>query len=360
MFFRTPYQSRFVLATSCAVLFFQWIVPSHSLLLHFFIEYIFTPVQKAKTAVFNYWNAPLGEWIYGMIIVWLLYVFIRWLYALVKRRKSDYQRDSNFLLTISMLGVWLLFAFNWNVVYQRPRLLSIQENTKYGFNEELQLSYWINEQLKSYTDSVDRIDADITTEIINIYQKRFNHLPRLKYKHTLIAPLLRAMVVQGYYNPITSEAYIDPDLPNALQPFVVAHELAHLLGVASEGDANLLAFDICYSSELPNIRYSALLNLFLYNIRTIRYHDSTLANEIRTTLPRYVLEDLEEIKRYQEDKPWHIYQWTLPIYNWFLRMNGDKSGIQSYSNLTKYVYFQELSKQKKVDLIVHPYSLKLD
>ena len=42
---------------------------------------------------------------------------------------------------------------------------------------------------------------------------------------------------QGYYNPFTTEAQYNAELPNTYIPFTLSHESAHQLGFAREQEA---------------------------------------------------------------------------------------------------------------------------
>lgn len=331
-------------------------IPAYPILLNFFIDYFFTPFQRLKTLFTAGFSWSLGELLYSVLIIVLLFTFGHWIYFFFKRKKSPAKfRKASTRFLISILGTWLLFAMSWNVIYKRPRLLPSMSHTAFGFQEELQLNEWILQQLNVIPDAWNE-EKSFETYIITQYQEKYSDLPTLRCKSSMWSDLLHAMGIQGYYNPLTSEAHINAEMPEVLQPFVIAHELAHVLGVASEGDANLVAFELCHQSDESYIRYSALLNLYLYNIRKIRQHDTALATAIAENLPNYVQKDLDEIRAFHTSKKWNINQWTLPLYNWFLKLNGDKQGLRSYGGLTKMVYLQQLSGNKKADLQIRPFS----
>lgn len=358
MIFSKKYQTRILLALAGSIIFFQWIIPAHPILLDFFIRTFFTPSQKIKSWLTAGFSWSLGEWLYSFLVIFLLYIFSRWVFFLfkIKNKKSKFYQASRHLL-LSILGTWLLFAMSWNVIYKRPRLLPAQDHISYGIAEELELNEWILEQLAIIPDAWDE-ERRLNEHIISLYHEKYEGLPTLRCKATMWSDLLQAMGIQGYYNPLTSEAQINAKIPQALQPFVIAHELAHVLGVAAEGDANLIAFELCHQSDERYIRYSALLNLYLYNIRKIRHHDSAAASQIVEKLPNYVQRDLEEIKTFHTSRRWNINRWTLPLYNWFLKLNGDQQGLRSYGGLTKFVYMQQLSDMKKADLEIRPFTKK--
>lgn len=56
---------------------------------------------------------------------------------------------------------------------------------------------------------------------------------------------MRATRCAGLFMPLTGEALVDAGAPAALVPFTAVHELMHLNGVADEGAANALAWEMC-------------------------------------------------------------------------------------------------------------------
>jgi len=75
---------------------------------------------------------------------------------------------------------------------------------------------------------------------------------------------MRALQVAGMFIPFTGEALVDASRSAVAIPFTAAHELAHMLGVADEGEANLVAYARCvayggafaYSARLWALRYA--------------------------------------------------------------------------------------------------------
>ena len=59
----------------------------------------------------------------------------------------------------------------------------------------------------------------------------------------------------GYLNPFTLEAQINTKIPKLNYIFTAAHEMAHQLGVASESEANFIAFYTCIKNLDPFIQF---------------------------------------------------------------------------------------------------------
>ncbi len=56
---------------------------------------------------------------------------------------------------------------------------------------------------------------------------------------------MRAFNISGFFSFPTGEALISPELDDRAAPFVAVHEHMHALGLASEGEANIAAWEEC-------------------------------------------------------------------------------------------------------------------
>lgn len=80
----------------------------------------------------------------------------------------------------------------------------------------------------------------------------------------LLPGIMRGLKLAGIYVPVAGEAVVDVTRPAAGLVFTAAHELAHMLGVADETQANIMAYEKCvahggaaaYSARLWALRYA--------------------------------------------------------------------------------------------------------
>ena len=80
----------------------------------------------------------------------------------------------------------------------------------------------------------------------------------------LLEPWYRGAGIDGMFNPFGHEALvIKGPLPFEL-PFLMSHEIAHVRGIANEGEANLVALLATLASEDPRFQYSGWLYLWEY------------------------------------------------------------------------------------------------
>ena len=78
-------------------------------------------------------------------------------------------------------------------------------------------------------------------------------------KPMLFSRVLSALNFTGFFFPFTGEANLNVDSPECLLPATIAHELAHVRGVAPEQTANFVAILACDTSGDPLYAYSGYL-----------------------------------------------------------------------------------------------------
>lgn len=101
--------------------------------------------------------------------------------------------------------------------------------------------------------------------------------------------LMRAINAAGIYIPLTGEALVDVTRPCASLPFTAAHELAHMLGIGDETEANLATYEACTASG-GAFGYSARLWALKYAMSRLQETDWVYA-----ALPEDIAADLRAI-----------------------------------------------------------------
>lgn len=129
--------------------------------------------------------------------------------------------------------------------------------------------------------------------------------------------------LSGVYSPFTGEpSVILPAAPGRL-PFIVAHERAHLAGMAHEEAASFVALLALWRSREPEMRYSAWLQLWRH-----------LRQPLDERSPG-VQRDVEAIRAYYDE---HVGPAARPLgraYDAFLRGHGVEGGRASYGRVAE-------------------------
>ncbi len=134
------------------------------------------------------------------------------------------------------------------------------------------------------------------------------------------SPLSRRWSVSGFYGPLTGEPTVVHPAPPASLPFVVAHERAHLHGIATEDGASLFALLTLWRSPRPTARYAGWLALW-----------SSLRLPVDGRHPG-VRRDLLAIRRHVERYRGFEWRPIWRIYDRFLRSQGVRKGARSYAD----------------------------
>ena len=130
----------------------------------------------------------------------------------------------------------------------------------------------------------------------------------------------QAAGIDGVFNPFGHEPILVSRIASFRLPFVMTHELAHVRGIASEGDANYVAFLACMRSADPRFQYSAAFEMWL--------HLGGSANDLADG-PRRDLKSYLDLIRSQEVP--QISRIQSAILDSHLKANGIQEGVQSYS-----------------------------
>lgn len=148
----------------------------------------------------------------------------------------------------------------------------------------------------------------------------------------------------GFYFMFLGEANVTEDMVNTHIPFITAHEIAHTLGIVRENEANFFAFLSCYESGDSQLRYSALINAYVYSINSLYSADAEKAAELSSTLSENVRDDLTRLNT-------HLAKYETPIKeagdsfnDAMLKSSGEKDGIKTYGYMTDLLISYYLAK----------------
>ena len=260
------------------------------------------------------------------------------------RKKTPWKkillRDGEYLLWVY---VWFYLAWGLNYsqknFYQRteiPYTAYTPENFQKFVNE------YITRLNRSYTP-INSINRDlIREETVRLYKQLSDSLgvhrpphdaPRVKTM--MFTPFISMVGVTGSMGPFFCEFTLNGDLLPANYPATYAHELAHLLGITSEAEANFYAYQVCTRSTNREIRFSgyfSILGHVLANARRLMTE-----NEYRELFSRIRPEIIELARKDQEY--WmakyspligDIQDW---IYDLYLKGNKIESGRKNYSEV---------------------------
>lgn len=175
----------------------------------------------------------------------------------------------------------------------------------------------------------------------------FNQHPHAK---TMVFSRFSAMAgVTGSMGPFFCEFTLNGAVLPHDYPSTYAHEFAHLLGVANEGEANFYSYIICTHSQDKAVRFSGYYHIFphvLANVYRIlgEKEFEALIKRVRPEIMVMAKSD----RRYWLDKRCKALDAAQDfIFDLYLRGNNVKEGRKSYSGVVALILsWEELNRKK--------------
>ena len=324
----------------------------------------FAVASKRMREVISAIPIAIGEWIYIILLIILIYNILICLFKLKNEIKKPFFWQ-NLLKSWSQRFAffYVLFELVWGLNYHKnsPALdFGLQVPNQYTEvqMDSLSLSYigQLNEiraNLGSFTPNEPKrpLFENAITQSINAYRATAIKYPFLEYsnpniKKANIPSLGDKLGYLAFYQPLTTEAIIRDDLPYYTLPFTICHEMAHQLGYASESEANFIAYQVAYTSKEPLLTYSMLLQLFTYSQQAqlaliAKRNDFDTWKKIvarnKQLLSPQVLEDRKKIRAFFQERMGERIAGTEKLYDQFLILNQQTKGIESYNDVLLWV-----------------------
>lgn len=284
------------------------------------------------------------EWVILFLVTLGVVLLIILLVRLIRRRWAKAYRTGMTILSVSA-ALFALFCLWWGVLYYsdsfteqtglKRRDVSVQELetvTKYFAAQANTLA----ERTERDRNGVCAMDKDaIFRRSADIYEgaeQTFPCLaaPAVRAKPVVLSRLLSYIHYTGFFFPYTAEANLNADSPVCLLPSTIAHELAHLRGVAREDEANFCAVVACMESGDDEYRYSGALLAYIYLGNALYSADYDAWHEVYSSLSEAVRADLTANNAYWKQFETPAADVSEKVYESFLQTYGDDRGMQSY------------------------------
>lgn len=247
----------------------------------------------------------LDEWIVVLTVVAMI------AYPFYARRKTGWKAIT--LAELELVGwIYVWFYLGWGMNYYRDTLL-----TRAGVeSSEVEKDVFCR-FLSEYTDSLnatytltDSISKEtIQTEVKTLYSdlpERYGLTRPRTYqrpKTVCFNWIYSSVGVLGYMGPFAAESQLNSQLQPVQYAFTYAHELAHLLSVSSEAEANYWAYTICRRSADRSTRYSAYFGILPNVMRNARNILSEQEYEQwTTTIDSHIITQRQQISAYWQSQ----------------------------------------------------------
>lgn len=267
----------------------------------------------------------------------------------VRARRAQKKKWKQILLNeaeyLAWIYVWFYLAWGLNYfqedIYERTDMHYPEYSTE---TFQAFANDYIDKLNGSYAHITSINEPLVRRECVNAYRQisdslgvhsPFHDSPRVKT--ILFTPLISMVGVTGSMGPFFCEFTLNGDLLPSQYPATYAHELAHLLGITSEAEANFYAYQVCSRSKARGIRFSGYLSVLphvLGNAALLLPEEeyTQLFNRIRPE----IIEQVQSNRKYWKEK----YSPLLgkiqdKIYDWYLKGNNIPSGRKNYSEVVR-------------------------
>lgn len=337
------------------LIIFRYLKANPELIEHYFIPYVFYPVSTLLTSISNLFPFSVGLVLIYVLGAVLLLKLVKW----IKRLKS---KEAKLNLSVLNLFVWIsplyfYYMVTWGLLYHRvPVWQHLGYDTSAPTRQELielaeDMIFEIND-IRGRLSDEEVYETDFKT-MAETAVSSINNLdyPFLKEKKHSVKRAFGSVVMAyfsttGIYTFWTGEAnvskiLINPNLPNAM-----LHELAHQKGVASEDEASYVAW--LAAKDHPDLlfRYSAYWDIMWRAMNLLYWIDYPTAVRLYHRITPDIYKDNDRIQR-----QWAPYENTFqeqvvwPIYDIFLKVNGEEYGAETYNYVLNLVIYERRNKK---------------
>ena len=161
----------------------------------------------------------------------------------------------------------------------------------------------------------------------------FNQHPHAKTM--LFTPLSSMSGVTGSMGPFFCEFTLNGDIRPHDYPAIYAHEFAHLLGIANEGEANFYSYIVCTASSDKAVKFSGYYHIFFHVLRNVF---DILGEKEGEKFLKYIRPEIIQLAR--SDRQYWISKRCKVldaaqdfIFDLYLRGNHVAEGRKSYSGV---------------------------
>lgn len=187
-----------------------------------------------------------------------------------------------------LLWVYAWFYIAWGLNYSQPNIydrigmkpveVSEAKFKAFAYQYVDSLNALSISEKSFFSDSIadDGLKNRVWDAILKEYNKigykeginaPFNQHPHAKTM--VFTPLSSMSGVTGSMGPFFCEFTLNGDILPHDYPATYAHEFAHFLGVANEGEANFYSYIVCTASADKQVRFSGYYHIFFYVLNNV-------------------------------------------------------------------------------------------
>ena len=227
----------------------------------------------------------VGDIFIALSIAWVILYPI---YEIGLRKKRVFGRVAEYLL-----WVYAWFYIAWGLNYSQPNIyyrigmkpveVSKAKFKKFAYQYADSLNALSNTSLSNARKSISPdsiVDDGLKNRVRDAVLKEYNKIgyreginrPFNQHPHAktmVFTPLSSMAGVTGSMGPFFCEFTLNGDILAHDYPATYAHEFAHFLGVANEGEANFYSYIVCTASADKQVRFSGYYHIFFHVLNNV-------------------------------------------------------------------------------------------
>ena len=251
---------------------------------------IYPVIGTLLSPISGFFPFAVGDIFIALSIAWVILYPI---YEIRLRKKRVFGRVAEYLL-----WVYAWFYIAWGLNYSQPNIyyrigmkpveVSKAKFKKFAYQYADSLNALSNASLSNASlgnarksispDSIvdDALKNRVRDAVLKEYNKigyreginrPFNQHPHAKTM--VFTPLSSMAGVTGSMGPFFCEFTLNGDILAHNYPATYAHEFAHFLGVANEGEANFYSYIVCTASADKQVRFSGYYHIFFHVLNNV-------------------------------------------------------------------------------------------
>lgn len=311
---------------------------------------IYPTIGRCMSAVSGLLPFALGDVFISLSILWVVGYPVYSICYRKHRKKPTFLRVAEYL---AWVYVWFYAAWGLNYsqsnIYRRigmrPAEASANRFKHFAndYADSLNAAYAKTGNAASANSSLAYADIKRRSRL-STWQgySRLEHMginkpfnPDAHAKTMLFSPLSSMAGITGSMAPFFGEFTLNADIRPHQYPAIYAHEYAHQLGIANEGEANFYSYIVCTSSTDGAVRFSGYYHILphvlvnAYNLLGEKEYEDLL-KRINPAIMRLAKSD----RQYWLARRSRIIDETQNFfYNLYLKGNRVEGGTKSYSGV---------------------------
>ena len=246
---------------------------------------IYPVIGTLLSPISGFFPFAVGDIFIALSIAWVILYPI---YEIRLRKKRVFGRVAEYLL-----WVYAWFYIAWGLNYSQPNIyyrigmkpveVSKAKFKKFAYQYADSLNALSNASLSNARKSISPdsiVDNALKNRVRDAVLKEYNKIgyreginkPFNQHPHAktmVFTPLSSMAGVTGSMGPFFCEFTLNGDILAHDYPATYAHEFAHFLGVANEGEANFYSYIVCTASADKQVRFSGYYHIFFHVLNNV-------------------------------------------------------------------------------------------